>query len=158
MTQRGRPTLYRPEYPDLARRLCLLGGTNEELATFFEVSRSTIDEWLRVHPEFAEAESLARWYNRPVPAPLEERSLAAPASPKPSAVDAVAHAGEPQAPRRPGQKGHQRATARAYIKEAFPGGVPPSVSVSAIEAALKARGTPVSARTIRRARGGPARA
>jgi hypothetical protein len=29
MNQRGRPTLYRPEYPDLARRLCLLGGTNE---------------------------------------------------------------------------------------------------------------------------------
>jgi hypothetical protein len=55
MNQRGRPTLYRPEYPDLARRLCLLGGTNEELASFFEVSRSTIDEWLRVHPEFAEA-------------------------------------------------------------------------------------------------------
>jgi len=101
----------------------------------------------------AEAEPLARWYNRPVPAPLEERSLAAPASPKPSAVDAVAHAGEPQAPRRPGQKGHQRATARAYIKEAFPGGVPSSVSVSAIEAALRARGTPVSARTIRRAIG-----
>jgi len=55
MNPRGRPTLYRPDYPDLARRLCVLGGTNEELATFFEVSRSTIDEWLRVHPEFAEA-------------------------------------------------------------------------------------------------------
>ena len=55
MNRRGRPTLFRPEYPDLARRLCLLGGTNEELASFFEVSRSTIDEWLRVHPEFAEA-------------------------------------------------------------------------------------------------------
>lgn len=55
MSQRGRPTLYRPEHPDLARRLCQLGGTNDELATFFEVSRSTIDEWLRVHPEFAEA-------------------------------------------------------------------------------------------------------
>ena len=54
MDQRGRPTLYRPEFPDLARRFCLLGGTNEELADFFEVSRSTIDEWLRVHPEFAE--------------------------------------------------------------------------------------------------------
>ena len=51
MNQRGRPTLYRPGYPDLARRLCLPGGTNEELASFFEVSRSTIDEWLRVHPE-----------------------------------------------------------------------------------------------------------
>jgi hypothetical protein len=33
MNQRGRPTLYRPDYPDLARRLCLLGGTNEELAS-----------------------------------------------------------------------------------------------------------------------------
>jgi len=100
-----------------------------------------------------DAGPLARWYDRPVPAPLEERSLAAPASPTPGAVDAVAPAGEPQAPRRPGQKGHQRAAARAYIKEAFPNGVPASVSVSAIEAALKARGTPVSARTIRRAMG-----
>ena len=44
MNQRGRPTLYRPEYPDLARRLCLLGGTNDELASFFEVSRSTIEK------------------------------------------------------------------------------------------------------------------
>jgi hypothetical protein len=55
MSQRGRPTLYRPEYADLARRFCLLGGTNEDLAAFFEVARSTIEEWLRVHPEFAEA-------------------------------------------------------------------------------------------------------
>src|SRR5262249_38212672 len=31
MNPRGRPTLYRPDYPDLARRLCVLGGTNEEL-------------------------------------------------------------------------------------------------------------------------------
>jgi hypothetical protein len=44
MNRRGRPTLFRPEYPDLARRLCLLGGTNEELASFFEVSRSTIEK------------------------------------------------------------------------------------------------------------------
>jgi hypothetical protein len=47
--------LYQPEYPELARRFCQLGGTNQELADFFGVSRSTIDEWLRVHPEFAEA-------------------------------------------------------------------------------------------------------
>ena len=55
MNHRGRPTLYKPEYPDLARRFCQLGGTNEDLADYFEVSRSTIDEWLRVHPDFAEA-------------------------------------------------------------------------------------------------------
>ena len=54
MSQPGRPTRYQPEYPELARRFCQLGGTNQELADFFEVSRSTIDEWLRVHPEFAE--------------------------------------------------------------------------------------------------------
>ena len=55
MTHRGRPTLYQPGYPDLARRFCQLGGTNEDLADFFEVSHSTIDEWLRVHSEFADA-------------------------------------------------------------------------------------------------------
>ena len=101
----------------------------------------------------ADAEPLARWRNRPAPAPLKQSSLAAPGSPTGSTDDGTAHAGEPQVPRRPGQKGHQRAAAKAYLDEAFPDGVPASVSVSAIEAALKARGTPVSARTIRRAMG-----
>ena len=32
MSTRGRPTLYSPDYPDLARRACTLGATNEELA------------------------------------------------------------------------------------------------------------------------------
>jgi hypothetical protein len=54
MNPRGRPTHYQPEYPELARRFCQMGGTNEDLADFFEVSRSTIDEWLRVHSEFAD--------------------------------------------------------------------------------------------------------
>jgi hypothetical protein len=101
----------------------------------------------------ADAKPLARWYHRPLPAPLRESSLAAPGSPKRGTVDAAAPANARPAPRRPGQKGHQRASARAYLEEAFPDGVPASVSVSAIEAALKARGTPVSARTIRRAMG-----
>jgi hypothetical protein len=47
--------LYKPEYPDLARRACTLGATNDELATLFDVAGSTIDLWLRGHPEFAEA-------------------------------------------------------------------------------------------------------
>ena len=97
------------------------------------------------------ADPLARWRNRPVPAPLTDSSRAASGSPTASAVAVAAPAGEPRVPRRPGQKGHQRAAALAYIEEAFSGKVPARVSVSAIEAALKARGTPVSARTIRRA-------
>lgn len=82
------------------------------------------------------------------------RAPGADAEQRTSAVETVGRAGGAHAPRRPGQKGHQRAAARAYIEEAWPDGVPARVSVSAIEAELKARGTPVSARTIRRAMGG----
>ncbi|TAL03716.1 MAG: helix-turn-helix domain-containing protein [Rhodospirillaceae bacterium] len=51
----GRPTLYRDEFPALAYKLGLLGLTDEELATFFEVHVDTIYEWDKVHPEFSEA-------------------------------------------------------------------------------------------------------
>jgi hypothetical protein len=54
MPGRGRPTLYKPENGELARKFCMLGATNEELAGCFEVARSTIDEWLASIPEFAE--------------------------------------------------------------------------------------------------------
>lgn len=49
----GRPTLYKPEYPDLAYKFCLLGATNEELARSFDVHVDTIKEWLNVYPEFS---------------------------------------------------------------------------------------------------------
>ena len=112
----------------------------------------------------ADAEPLARWRSRPVPAPLTEISLAAPSSSAPAETQAqpaeaptapaVAAAHEPrQPPRRSGQKGHQRAAAKAYLAQAYPDGVPAGLSVSAIEAELRARGTPMSARTIRRAMG-----
>lgn len=54
----GRPTDYRTEFPDKARKLCLLGATDKELADFFEVSESTINLWKISHPEFSE--SIAR--------------------------------------------------------------------------------------------------
>jgi hypothetical protein len=60
MTQPGRPTLYRPDYCELARNYCLLGATNEELGGFFEVTSRTIDNWIAVHPEFATAVREAR--------------------------------------------------------------------------------------------------
>ena len=55
MSMRGRPTLYKPENAELARKFCMLGATNEDLARCFEVSRSTIDHWIDTIPEFAEA-------------------------------------------------------------------------------------------------------
>lgn len=54
--ERGRPTRYNPEtYPDLAKRCCLLGATDEELAEFFDVHVDTIYAWKKKHPEFSEA-------------------------------------------------------------------------------------------------------
>lgn len=49
----GRPTSYKPEYPDLARKFCLLGATNDDLARSFEVSPATIDKWIAEIPEFS---------------------------------------------------------------------------------------------------------
>jgi hypothetical protein len=48
----GRKSLYREEYADQARKLCLLGATRTEIAGFFEVSESTIDNWQKEHPAF----------------------------------------------------------------------------------------------------------
>jgi hypothetical protein len=55
MSTRGRPTLYKPENAELARKFCMLGATNEDLARCFEVSRSTIDNWIDTIPEFADS-------------------------------------------------------------------------------------------------------
>lgn len=49
----GRPTKYREEFADQARKLCLLGATDIELADFFEVHPDTITEWKNVHDEFS---------------------------------------------------------------------------------------------------------
>lgn len=51
----GRPTLYRSEYADQAQKYCLLGATNEDLAQFFDVSVTTIKNWMRDHEEFLAA-------------------------------------------------------------------------------------------------------
>lgn len=51
----GRPTKYDLSYDQLAHNYCLLGATNEQLAYFFEVTTSTIANWLNEHPSFLDA-------------------------------------------------------------------------------------------------------
>lgn len=51
----ARPTSYRKEYAEQARKLCLLGAIDKELADFFEVCPETIDNWKKRHPDFVEA-------------------------------------------------------------------------------------------------------
>lgn len=56
----GAPTLYKPEYPEQIRKLCLLGATNVELADFFGVANSTYEKWVRKYPEVREAMRLGK--------------------------------------------------------------------------------------------------
>lgn len=51
----GRPTKYKEEFSEQAYKLCLLGLTNEELASFFEVNIDTIYEWQNTIPIFSDS-------------------------------------------------------------------------------------------------------
>ena len=52
---RGRPSLYRDGYVEQARKLCLLGATDQELADFFEIDVRTVYDWKRTKLEFSQA-------------------------------------------------------------------------------------------------------
>jgi DNA-binding XRE family transcriptional regulator len=57
----GRPTLYRPEYVELAAKLCsTVGATDREVAEFIGVTESTIYKWKLEHPEFSESLKLSK--------------------------------------------------------------------------------------------------
>ena len=55
MSDTGRPTKYKKEYENQVYKLCLLGATDKELADFFGVVESTINEWKIKQPEFSES-------------------------------------------------------------------------------------------------------
>src|SRR5688572_12467307 len=55
MAEVGRPTSYKQEYNMQAEKLCKLGATDKELADFFEVEESTLNNWKIAHPEFMES-------------------------------------------------------------------------------------------------------
>ena len=50
-----RPSSYKPEFAELARKYCLLGALDVELADFFGVSVWTVMRWARQFPEFCSA-------------------------------------------------------------------------------------------------------
>jgi hypothetical protein len=55
MAKTGRPTAYKAEYAEQARKLCELGATDVELADFFEVTDRTIYRWSAKHEDFCQA-------------------------------------------------------------------------------------------------------
>lgn len=51
----GRPTKYKVEFNEQARKLCLLGATDKALADFFEVDEASVNLWKKKHPKFYES-------------------------------------------------------------------------------------------------------
>jgi hypothetical protein len=56
----GRPTTYRKEYCDLVIELGKRGKSIAYMASQMDVSRETVYEWARVHPEFSDALTRAK--------------------------------------------------------------------------------------------------
>jgi hypothetical protein len=51
----GRPSLYKPQYAKVVKKLCERGATNGELARFFKVSVFTIKYWRAQYEDFSAA-------------------------------------------------------------------------------------------------------
>lgn len=51
----ARPTSYKPQYIEQARKLAEFGATDREVASFFGVSERTLNTWKHVHPEFLQS-------------------------------------------------------------------------------------------------------
>ncbi len=53
--RRGRRSTFKPAYVAQARRLCLRGATEAQIADCFGVDRRTVKRWKKRHPEFRRA-------------------------------------------------------------------------------------------------------
>lgn len=56
----GRPTAFRWEMVEQARKLCELGATDIEIADFFEVDVRTLHRWKHQYPEFCHTLKVAK--------------------------------------------------------------------------------------------------
>ncbi|MFW6341425.1 MAG: hypothetical protein ACOC00_00205, partial [Halothiobacillaceae bacterium] len=52
--------VYRTSHDEKAQRLCMLGGTNEDLALLFGVGITTIERWMQKHESFRGAVKAGR--------------------------------------------------------------------------------------------------
>lgn len=50
--KRGRPARYQQDFVGQAAKLCRLGATDVELADFFGVTVTTLNNWKKAHPDF----------------------------------------------------------------------------------------------------------
>lgn len=55
MSTRGRPTKFKSEYVEQAKKLCQLGATDVEIADFFDIEVRTLYRWKGEHDKFCQA-------------------------------------------------------------------------------------------------------
>jgi len=48
----GAPTKYHERFNDEVFKLCLLGAIDEDIADFFNIKKSTLNNWKKRHPKF----------------------------------------------------------------------------------------------------------
>lgn len=53
--KKGRPDKYHGDYPQQTRKLCMLGYTDAQLASFFGVAERTWNRWKKSHPDLKKA-------------------------------------------------------------------------------------------------------
>lgn len=51
----GRPSKFKPEMIEQARKLATLGATDREIAAFFDISEMTLNRWKHENAEFCES-------------------------------------------------------------------------------------------------------
>lgn len=51
----GRPTKFKPEFVEQARKLAALGATDREVAEFFGVNERSLNRWKHDHEEFCQS-------------------------------------------------------------------------------------------------------
>lgn len=56
----GRPSKYKPEYCDLVIEYCKQGKSFDSFAASIGVHRDSLNEWVKVYPDFATAKQKAR--------------------------------------------------------------------------------------------------
>lgn len=67
----GRPSKYRPEFVEQAKKLCRLGATDIEIADFFGITVRTLFNWKNEHDDFFHALN----ESKTIPDERVERSL-----------------------------------------------------------------------------------
>jgi len=62
-SKNGRPTKYKKEFDEQARKLCLNGFIDAQIADFFNIQESTLNLWKKAHPSFMESLKSGKRYS-----------------------------------------------------------------------------------------------